>query len=237
MSEIYDFQNFLEIIEQLRSKDGCPWDREQTHSSLKRCMIEEAYEVVEGIEQFEATGDYRNLREELGDVLLQVVLHSQIAKEAGNFTIKDVVNEISEKMIRRHPHVFKEKQVSNLEEVIKTWEEIKSQEKEEKKIGNGLREVPKAFPALLRAQKVQKKAKKLYSKEELTIEQQFDKINQEIERLKQIQKEAKKDDLQIFDCVGQLFYELAEIAGKMGINAEECLAHTTENRIQDFENN
>lgn len=132
MKPEYDFEQFCDIIEKLRSENGCPWDREQTHDSLKNCMIEEAYEVVDGINQFTKNGDYDNLREELGDVLLQVIMHSQIAKEAGRFTVEDVIDEIAKKMVRRHPHVFGDVQVKDSEGVLTNWEEIKKEEKKGK---------------------------------------------------------------------------------------------------------
>lgn len=129
----YTFQDFREIIERLRSEDGCPWDREQTHTSLKPCLTEEAEEVLRGIDIYESTGDWDNLCEELGDLLLQVMMHSVIAEQEGVFTIDDVIQTVSEKMVRRHPHVFGNGQADTSEEVLLTWEEIKAQEKMEKK--------------------------------------------------------------------------------------------------------
>lgn len=125
---------FCEIVARLRAEDGCPWDREQTHSSLKPGCIEEAAEVICGINILEQTGNADNLREELGDLLLQVVMHSQIAKEEGLFTLDDVVNDISDKMVRRHPHVFGEVTVSDSGEVLKNWAAIKANEKARKAI-------------------------------------------------------------------------------------------------------
>lgn len=125
---------FCEIVARLRAEDGCPWDREQTHSSLKPGCIEEAAEVICGINILEQTGNADNLREELGDLLLQVVMHSQIAKEEGLFTFDDVINDISDKMVRRHPHVFGEVTVSDSGEVLKNWAAIKANEKARKAI-------------------------------------------------------------------------------------------------------
>ncbi|MDD3413077.1 MAG: MazG family protein [Lachnospiraceae bacterium] len=129
MKETYDFEDFREIIKRLRDKDGCPWDREQTHQSLKMCMTEESLEVLSAINIFDKTGNTENLREELGDVLLQVVMHAQIAEEEGLFTMNDIIFDISEKMIRRHPHVFGDVTVSDSGEVLKNWDEIKKKEK------------------------------------------------------------------------------------------------------------
>ena len=123
------FEEFRNIIARLRSPDGCPWDREQTHVSLKKPCIEEAAEVICGINILDQTGDAENLKEELGDLLMQVVMHAQIAEEEGLFTMDDVIQTVSDKMIRRHPHVFGSAQVSGPEEAYSSWTEIKKQEK------------------------------------------------------------------------------------------------------------
>lgn len=159
----YSYEDFLKIIETLRSENGCPWDREQTHMSLRPCMMEEAAEVMAGIRIYDQTGDYENLREELGDLLLQVVMHAQIAKEEGIFTMEDVVQEVAEKMVRRHPHVFGSVEVSGSGQVLENWEEIKKKEKAGKThVVTPLREIPVELPALARATKVLKKADKHY---------------------------------------------------------------------------
>ena len=126
------FDKLRETVRRLRAEDGCPWDREQTHESLKPEVIEEAAEVICGINVYEQTGNYENLKEELGDLLLQIVMHAQIAEEEGIFTLDDVISGITEKMVRRHPHVFGNKKVSGSEEVLVNWEEIKRKEKEGK---------------------------------------------------------------------------------------------------------
>lgn len=123
------FEQFQKIIARLRAKDGCPWDREQTHTSLKAACIEEASEVICGINILEETGNADNLKEELGDLLLQVVMHAQIAEEEGLFTMDDVIQGVSDKMVRRHPHVFGEAMVSDSGEVLTQWADIKKQEK------------------------------------------------------------------------------------------------------------
>ena len=129
-----EYQRLLDIIEKLRGENGCPWDREQTHMSLKKGCMEEAAEVVCGINIYDKTGKADNLKEELGDMLLQVVMHCQIAKEEGLFDIEDVCKGIADKMVRRHPHVFGENEVSGSEEVLKNWEEIKKGEHAEDEI-------------------------------------------------------------------------------------------------------
>ena len=132
-----------DIVRHLRAEDGCPWDREQTHVSLKPAVIEEAAEVICGINMLEKTGNSENLKEELGDLLLQVLMHSQIAEEEGYFTLDDVIVGIAEKMIRRHPHVFGKERISTSAEVLENWEEIKKKEKEGKEAVNDY--LPEAF--------------------------------------------------------------------------------------------
>ena len=123
------FDNFRRIIKRLRAEDGCPWDREQTHGSLKAPVIEEAAEVISGINIYDETGNPENLKEELGDLLLLIVMQAQIAEEEGIFTMDDVISGITEKMIRRHPHVFGDTKVNDSREVLDNWEEIKKLEK------------------------------------------------------------------------------------------------------------
>ena len=137
------FEELITVVKRLRAEDGCPWDREQTHASLKAAVIEEAAEVICGINILEATGNPDNLKEELGDLLFQVVMHARIAEEEGLFSLDDVVSGIRDKMIRRHPHVFGDEKVRDAAEVVENWEEIKRMEKEGKE---GAEEyLPKAF--------------------------------------------------------------------------------------------
>lgn len=137
------FDELKEVVRKLRAPDGCPWDKEQTHASLKSGVVEEAAEVVCGINVYEKTGNTENLKEELGDLLLQVVMQAQIAEEEGIFTLDDVAKGITEKLIRRHPHVFGDTKVSGTEEVLVNWEEIKAKEKEGKEDPNLY--LPEAF--------------------------------------------------------------------------------------------
>lgn len=158
----YTFDEFVEIIETLRSENGCSWDKVQTHESLRSCMMEEAAELLGAIRIYKETGNAENMQEELGDILLQAVMHSVIAKEEGLFTIEDVIGGISEKMIRRHPHVFGEAVTQGKEALVQSWEEIKKQEKEGKSwIASPLREIPPELPSLTRSVKVMKKLDKL----------------------------------------------------------------------------
>lgn len=143
----FTLEEFKKIIAKLRAEDGCPWDRVQTHESLKDCMLEEAYETVDAINH----NDKENLKEELGDMLLQIYLHAQISSEAGEFELEDVVDGIARKMLRRHPHVFGQAAAETAEEVLVNWEAIKKKEKGQKSVSEGLKGVAKALPANVRA--------------------------------------------------------------------------------------
>jgi len=152
--EKYNIDDLLEIMALLRSENGCPWDKVQTHESIRTDLIEEAYEVCEGID----CNSPEMLREELGDLLLQIAFHTQIEREAGNFTFDDVCNDICQKLVYRHPHVFGEVKVSGSEEVLKNWDALKKESKNQETYTDTLESVPKTFPALLRGEKVCKRA-------------------------------------------------------------------------------
>lgn len=180
IKEHYEFEDLRKVVWQLRAPDGCPWDREQTHESMHDCMIEEAFEVVEAVNN----KDIPNLREELGDVMLQVLLHSAIAEENQEFTFEEVVDELAKKLVRRHPHVFGEMgQAKSAKEGLSRWDAIKMQEKEMQarqaelagnKLKSELWRIPEELPPVMRAYKVIKKSEKLYGhamgKEELLLE-------------------------------------------------------------------
>lgn len=155
----HDFDSLRSVMAILRGKGGCPWDREQTHESIRGCLIEETYEVVEAID----TKDTVLLREELGDLLFQAVFHARIEEERGAFDIEDVIHDITEKMMHRHPHVFGTTEVKDSEAVLKNWEEIKKEEKQIESVSQALRRVPPYLPSLMRAQKIQDKARKKLS--------------------------------------------------------------------------
>ena len=225
------FEKFVEIIELLRSEKGCPWDREQTFKSLKPCIMEEAAEVVAAIRIYDTTNNYENLREELGDLLLQVVMQSQIAKEKGLFTIEDVICEVSEKMIRRHPHVFGNLTVNKTEEVLKNWEEIKKEEKKEKKwIESPLMEIPIELPSLVRGTKVLKKINSLY---EPCISGR--------ESIKIIKKDVEKMDEEAMDkdatskLLGEMLLQICNIAREQKIMLEQALVEEIEKKIDKYE--
>ena len=229
----YTYEDFLEIIQTLRSENGCPWDREQTHESLRPCMMEEAAEVLAGIRILEKTGDYENLREELGDVLLQVVMHSQIAKEEGFFTMEDVVNEVATKMVRRHPHVFGEASVDSSSQVLAKWEEIKKQEKEGKTvIESPLREIPIELPALARAQKVLKKVDKLYEpqRDYANSVAQLKKLVADLEAEQPGDEKSKVEEI-----VGALLMEVSNVSRICKLSQEQILNDCIDNLIDSHE--
>ena len=227
---MHTYEEFLKVIEELRSEHGCPWDREQTHASLKQCMLEEAYEVIDGITEYETTGDYKNLREELGDVLLQVVLHAQIAKEEGRFTMEDIVDEICEKMIRRHPHVFGDAAAENSKESLVLWEDIKKQEKKEETLEDTLNRVAKAFPANVRAEKIQKKAAKSGFEFE-SLEQVLSKVREELAELEEVIAEKKASENadmgRLDEEFGDLMFTMINLSRFLGLNAENSLTNAT----------
>lgn len=227
MEKKYDFKDFTDIIKILRSENGCPWDREQTHESLKQCMIEECYEVVDAINN----EDMPNLREELGDVLLQVVMHAVIAEETNKFTIDDVIQDISEKMIRRHPHVFGAKQARTTEDVLQTWEQVKQEEKQEYTGADALNRIPRALPANIRAQKVQKKAAK-FGMEFENYEQVLDKVYEELKELEEARKLG--NNTQIEEEFGDLIFSIINLSRFLHINAENSLTNATDKFINRF---
>ncbi|MDF2541917.1 MAG: hypothetical protein K0S47_1635 [Herbinix sp.] len=222
----YSFIDFMNIIQKLRSKEGCPWDREQTHESLRNCLLEESYETIEAINNI----DTENLCEELGDILLQVALHSVIAEEQKEFTIQDVINGVSEKMIRRHPHVFGSVEVKDAEGVVKNWEEIKQKEKQESKAEELIR-VPRALPANIRAEKVQKKAAKSGwglkdDKEAFKI------VKKQLEKLEKTVENGDKNLIQ--EEFGEVLFLMINLSRFLQLNAENSLTNATNKFINRF---
>ncbi|WP_408955220.1 nucleoside triphosphate pyrophosphohydrolase [Natroniella sp. ANB-PHB2] len=210
------FNQLLEIMESLRGEDGCPWDQKQNHQTLKKHLIEESYEVIERIEQ----EDYFGLAEELGDLLLQVVFHAQIAKEEGTFTIYHVITEVIEKLIRRHPHVFGELELENENEVISNWEEIKEQEREDKEKSPLLEQVPNQLPALMLAQKVQKQAAKV-GFDWKKVKAVLAKVDEELLELKEALKNNQAEE--IIEELGDLIFALVNLGRFLEIDTELCL--------------
>lgn len=232
MNKTYTFDDFINIIRVLRSENGCPWDREQTHESLKNCLIEEAYEVIEAINN----KDNENLCEELGDILLQVALHTIIAEESKEFFLSDVINGISTKMIRRHPHVFGNKEqtgVTNIDSgtVLKNWEEIKSEEKKESKASEGILSIPKALPSTIRAEKVQKKAARV-GLDFKDFNEALDKVYEELKELKEAKENQDKEGIE--EEFGDLMFSVVNLSRFLQLNAENSLTNATNKFINRF---
>ncbi len=216
-----NFNEFVATIARLRSPDGCPWDRAQTHQSIARNMIEEAYEAVDAIE----SGKVEHLREELGDVLLQVVLQAQIAADAGEFTIDDVCRDINGKMLRRHPHIFGEAKADSADQVLDIWDQVKMQERKAKESqgqeGEVLREgllesVPTNFPALMQAQKISRKAAAAgfeWDNEDGV----WEKVAEEVEEFREAPLEGAELEF------GDVLFSLVNVARWRGVDAESAL--------------
>jgi MazG family protein len=225
------FDRLCQIVARLRAPGGCPWDREQTNESILPQLIEEAYELVGAVQ----ANDTANFREELGDVLLHVVMHAEIARENGLFTIDDVLNEVSDKLVRRHPHVFGNSAASDTGAVLKQWEAIK---REEKGDSHYLASLPDALPALVRAQKAQKKVARVNFDWE-KIEDVLGKVDEEVTEMKAAitqDRAATESDLsrkpdadhEIEDEIGDLLFTVVNLARKCGIDAESALQKATE---------
>lgn len=233
MEKKYTFAEFMEIIKMLRGENGCPWDREQTHASLKPCVMEEAAELTAAIRIYDKTGDPENMMEELGDLLLQVAMHSEIAEEEGLFTIDDVVHCVAQKMVRRHPHVFGDVKVDDSQQVLSNWEEIKKTEKEGKTwIESPLREIPMELPALTRAVKVTKKVDKLYEKraDYREVLSQMKELTARMEEL-----EPVNYDETLSDCIGGLLVAVADICRSYKLTPEQILTDRIEDMIDIYE--
>lgn len=239
MEQSYGIGEFLEIVKTLRSEGGCPWDREQTHDSLRPCVMEEAAELEAAIRIYKQTQSAENMKEELGDLLLQVVMHSRIAEEEGLFAWADVVQVISEKMIRRHPHVFGNGEAADTAQVLKNWEEIKKKEKEGLKwIPSPLREVPIELPALARAPKILKKIDQLYCRGN-NFQISVNKLEESLERLKLMAKDFDKTEENtthvLGNELGDMLLEISNLARIGKISQEQILSDKLDDLIQIHE--
>lgn len=224
----YTFDDLLLIMELLRSPGGCPWDIEQNHHSIRNDFIEETYEVIEAIDK----DDPIHLREELGDVLLQVVFHARIEEENGRFRMQDVANDICEKLIYRHPHVFGNVQVNGSGQVLANWEKLKGVEKRAERVTltDNLRAIPAMEPALMRAQKVGKKASCF---DFANAEEVFCKLDEEIAEVKAAA--ASGNHAAIEEEMGDLLLTVTSLSRKLGVKSEEALTHATDKFIDRFE--
>lgn len=220
----YDMEDLLRLITVLRSPGGCPWDMKQTHESIKKNFIEETYEVVEAINKKDVAG----LREELGDVLLQVLLHCEMEREKENFDFNDVVNELCQKLVVRHPHVFGDKSAADSTEALERWDEIKLKTKGMKKQSESMLKVPREFPALMRAQKVQQKAAKA-GFDWSSSEGAFQKLQEEINELKNALSE--EDKAHIDEEFGDVLFSCVNVSRFIGADSEEALIGATDKFI------
>lgn len=225
--ENYDINDLVDIVEILRSPDGCPWDREQDHKSIRRDFLEETYEVIEAINKNDRDG----LLEELGDVLLQVVFHTQIEREKGSFELSDVADGICKKMIERHPHVFGDVNAETSEQVLENWDVIKKQTKSQKSQTESMLSIPREFPALMRADKVQKKAAKVGFDWD-SADGAFDKVSEEIAELKEAVLKGEQN--QIHEEFGDLLFSVVNVSRFIKVDSEEALTCATDKFIDRF---
>lgn len=215
--ERYGFYDLCTVLELLRGEGGCPWDAEQTHESIRKNFIEETYEVIEAIDN----KDTELLREELGDVMLQVVFHTQMEKERGEFDIDDVANDVCVKLIHRHPHIFGDVVASTTDQVLDNWEAIKNVEKSRETLYDKLNSVPPMTPALMRASKVAKKSGEYKERDLQDIADGAAKILSSVEAL-------TENDL------GKLLFEVSALASRLGMDPEEALFKTTNAFIEKY---
>lgn len=221
------FETLVEVIATLRGENGCPWDREQTHETLKSTLIEETYETVEAID----SGDANHLKEELGDLLLNIMLQAQIADENEDFDIYEVINTLTEKLIRRHPHVFGNVQVENSDEVVKNWESIKSQEAGYEDRESVLDGIPIAMPALLRGQKIQKRAARVgFDWDNIT--DVLNKVEEELDELKDSLNDNDPDAVEME--IGDLLFAVVNLCRFLDLQAEETLRKSNRKFINRF---
>ena len=225
MADSSAFQNLCNIVARLRAPGGCPWDREQTHESLLPALIEEAYEVAEAAR----AKDDAHLREELGDLLLVVVMHAEIARESRRFDIGEVIRDVSDKLVRRHPHVFGTSDARDSGAVLKQWEAIKREEK--KADSHYLASLPKALPALMRAQKAQSKAARV-NFDWTDVRDVVAKVDEEINETKEAI--ASKDRARIEEEIGDILFAVVNLARKCKIDAESALQRATGKFVTRF---
>jgi len=222
------FTELVEIMARLRGEDGCPWDRDQTHESIKPYLVEEAYEVLEAIDE----EDLAKLKEELGDLMLQIVFHAQMAEEAGAFSMSDVLTAINEKLTRRHPHVFGELKAETAQEVLFNWEQIKQSERrktsDQASILDG---VPRELPALLRAHRLQEKASRV-GFDWTQAQEVFRKVEEELAELRAAMHGRQAD--QVEAELGDLLFALVNLSRFLAVNPEEALRKTIARFIARF---
>ncbi len=222
------FDELVAVMERLRAPGGCPWDAEQTYASLSQYLLEEAYETFDAIQEADATGDTTNLKEELGDLLLQVIFHTTIAEEKGDFTLDEVAEAVSKKLVLRHPHVFGDAKLARAKDVLDNWDMLKANERKasgkiEKQKDSILDDVPVHFPGLLEALKLAKKAAKI-GFDWKTAEDVFEKLDEEIAELKDEVEKSNPD--QIEAEIGDLLFVIVNLARKLDVEPETALKRT-----------
>lgn len=227
-TEVSSIERLKAIMEVLRSDTGCPWDREQSLETLKPFLVEEAYEVIDAID----SGDPKALEEELGDLLLQVVFQSQICREEGRFTFDDVAERISEKLVRRHPHVFGDVDVADADEVLRNWEEIKKSEKGEEQLRSVLHGIPRHLPALFRAQQVQARAARQGFDWD-HVDHAFAKVDEELRELHDAI--ATKDEAHVKEELGDILFAVVNVSRFLEHSAEEALTTTIHKFMRRFQ--
>jgi len=218
------FERLIEIVARLRGPDGCPWDKKQTRHSLKQYLIEELYELIDAIEK----EDFESIKEELGDLLFQIVIQSQLAKEEGRFDINDVIEGITNKMIERHPHVFGDKNFASPEEVIDWWNKHKKEKQSSLSIMDG---VPESLPALSRASRLQKRATRVGFDWE-KIDDVFEKLKEEIEELKNAIGKRKEEEIE--EEIGDILFVIVRIANSVNVEPEIALRKTIKKFLRRF---
>lgn len=225
------FERLIEIIRFLRSENGCPWDREQTHESLKKCLIEECYEVIDAIDK----KDRDLLEEELGDLILQAVFHAILSEERSDFDMKDILNRVSNKMIYRHPHVFltenAENSAESLDKALIKWENMKRQEKRLKTYAEAMDNIPNNLPALMRSNKIQKKAADV-GFDWMDVREAFNKVKEETGELEEIYLSGDQDHIK--EEIGDLIFSVVNVSRMLGVDPEEALNFTSEKFIKRF---
>lgn len=220
-------RRLMDIISLLRSEEGCPWDHAQTHQSIRGCLIEEAYEAADAIDK----QDDDNLEEELGDVLLQVVFHANLGEETGKFDLTSITNRECEKMLRRHPHVFLNKNSESIDKALEKWENVKRNEKGTATHTDSMLNVPNALPALIRSYKIQKKAADVGFDWE-DVSDAFSKVKEETCELLEIYR--GNDETSIMEEVGDLLFAVVNVARFLGVNPEDALNFTSSKFINRF---
>jgi tetrapyrrole methylase family protein/MazG family protein len=214
------FSDLVAIMARLRDPRGCPWDREQDHRSLRRCLLEEAYEVLEAIDR----GDAEALRQELGDLLLQVIFHARLAEEAGEFDIEDVIQGLHQKLVERHPHVFGDKAIATAEGVVEEWESLKRERRQQSRVEQ-MAQAPKALPALARAQMVLRRAAR--AGVQRSPEEAGEAIRQAAEQVGQGQAGSEEK-------LGELLLAAVDLARAAGVDAEQALRERVNRFVEEL---